>query len=173
MSIFVGQHLPLVTMPLTRRWAAIYRAKLQRDGAQEIDPPENRLWMAMIGAVALPISLFWLGWTATSSISPWSCLGAGVLFGFACVAIYISFYMFVVDAYAAAAASGLASTTVLRYVVSGAMVPPSIPMYARLGNNWTLTIFGSLSVILGIVPFIFFWYGAALRRRSPFARQQA
>ena len=142
MSIVVGQHLPLILMPLTKRWAAAYKAKRQASGAQEIDPPENRLWMAMAGAVALPISLFWLGWTAYPSISPWSALGAGVLFGFACVAIYIGFYMYVIDAYATYAASGLASTTVLRYVVAGAMISPSLPMYARLGSHWTLTLFG-------------------------------
>jgi len=169
MSILIGQHLPLAIMPLTSRWAESYRVKRKAQGHSVIDPPENRLWMAMVGAIALPISLFWLGWTAKPNISPWSSLGAGVLFGFACVAIYIGFYMYVVDAYATYAASGLASTTVLRYVIAGAMVAPSIPMYAQLGNNWTLTLFGMLAVLMGTVPFVFFHFGSRLRHKSPFA----
>ncbi|KAJ6020076.1 hypothetical protein N7499_003366 [Penicillium canescens] len=171
MAIFIGQHIPLTLMPITRKWAALYKARREADGAQEIDPPENRLWIAMVGAVALPISLFWLGWTAYPDISPWSGLAAGVLFGFACVAIYIGFYMYVIDTYAMYAASGLASTTVLRYVVAGAMIAPSIPMYARLGSQWTLTLFGVLSVIMGTVPFVFFRYGFFLRSKSFFVQQ--
>ncbi|KAF4633150.1 hypothetical protein G7Y89_g4972 [Cudoniella acicularis] len=173
LSILIGQHLPLFLIPVTRKWATMYTAKREASGAQEVDPSENRLWMAMVGAVALPISLFWLGWTAYPNISPWPGLAGGVLFGFACVAIYTSFYMYVIGVYAAYAASGLASTTVLRYVVAGAMVPPSIPMYAQLGNQWTLTLFGTLSIVMGTLPFVFFRYGLALRNRSPFAKQTA
>lgn len=170
-AIAVGQHLPLALIPTTNHWAAAYRTKRELHGEKEIDPPENRLWIAMVGAVALPVSLFWLGWTAFPSISPWSGLAAGLLFGFACVAIYIGFYMYVIDVYATYAASGLASTTVLRYVAAGAMVAPSIPMYERLGHQWTLTLFGIVAVIMGAIPFVFFRYGAILREKSPFARK--
>lgn len=34
-------------------------------------PPEFRLWYAMFGAPAIPISLFWMGWTAYPHISIW------------------------------------------------------------------------------------------------------
>ena len=37
-------------------------------------PPEAMLWWAMIGAPALPVSLFWLAWTTYKSVSFWSAI---------------------------------------------------------------------------------------------------
>jgi hypothetical protein len=34
--------------------------------------PERLLWPALFGAVALPVSLFWFGWSAEAQV-PWAC----------------------------------------------------------------------------------------------------
>lgn len=90
-------------------------------------PPEKRLWFAMFGAPAIPISLFWMGWTNYSSISYWSDLAASVLFGYGILCIFISTYQYIIDSYELYAASALASLTLIRYVAAGGMAVVGVP----------------------------------------------
>ena len=83
--------------------------------------PEFRLWFAMYGAWAIPVSLFWMGWTSDSNISIWSPLAASVFFGFGILCVFISCYQYIIDSYEIYAASALASVTLIRYVAAGAM----------------------------------------------------
>lgn len=133
-------------------------------------PPEFRLWPAILGAPLLPISLFWLGWTNYQSISIWCGLGACFVFGFVLIAIYVSSYEYIIDSYGDHSATALASITMVRYLVAGGMVMASRPMYERIGVHWTLTIMGSIAVILAPAPFFFWRYGAKLREKSPYAK---
>lgn len=129
-------------------------------------PPEERLILAMIGAPALPISLFWMAWTAYPSISPWSCIIASVFSGFGILAIFISSYQYVIDVYKLKAASALASVTLLRYTVAGGMVIVSIPMFKNMGVHWALTLMACLSTLLTVVPYAFYIWGPKIRLMS-------
>ena len=53
----------------------------------------------MLAAVTLPISLFWLGWTADPSISWVSPVFAGGLFGWGQIGITMSILVFLSDVY--------------------------------------------------------------------------
>lgn len=55
-------------------------------------PPEYRMIPAFPLAFTFPVSLFWLGWSNYSSISPWYDLGAAALFGFSWAGIYVVIY---------------------------------------------------------------------------------
>jgi MFS family permease len=90
-------------------------------------PPEKRLYFAMLGAPAIPISLLWMGWTNDPHISHWSGLVASALFGYGILCIFISTLQYIIDAYEAYVASALASLTVVRYVAAGGMVEVGIP----------------------------------------------
>jgi len=81
----------------------------------------------MFGAPAIPISLFWMGWTNDASISYWSGLIASILFGYGILCIFISTYQYIIDSYEMYAASALVSLTLIRYVVAGGMVVVGIP----------------------------------------------
>lgn len=129
-------------------------------------PPEQRLIFAMFGAPALPIGLFWMAWTAYPSISVWSCILACVPIGFAIMGVFISTYQYLIDGYEAHAASALVGCTFVRYVVAGGFVEVSIPMYENLDVHWTLTVLGAISTLLAPVPFIFYRYGARIRKHS-------
>jgi hypothetical protein len=131
-------------------------------------PPEIRLYFAMFGAPTLPISLFWLGWTARPSISIWSPLCATVLCGYSILCIFIGCYQYLLHSYELYAASALASVTVIRYVAAGAMVEVAIPMYGNLGVAWTCTIFGVLSALMVPVPYLFHRYGPKIRKFSKY-----
>ena len=63
----------------------------------DLPDPEYRLWMALLAAPALPISLFWLGWTNYKFISPWSSIIAVVLLGFSWAGIYVTVYQYILD----------------------------------------------------------------------------
>ncbi|KAL2223302.1 major facilitator superfamily domain-containing protein [Thermoascus aurantiacus ATCC 26904] len=163
-GIFMSGFLVPVAMKLLKRDLA--RA-LER--GQTHPPPEMHLRFAMCGAPAIPASLFWMGWTARPSISPWSPLASSLLFGYGIICVFISCYQYVIDSYEEYSASALASVTLIRYVAAGVMVEVSFPFYKNLGVAWTLTILGALSAVLVPVPYVFFWYGPAIRKTSWYA----
>lgn len=130
--------------------------------------PEVRLWFGMLGAPAIPISLFWMAWTAYPSISLWSPLMASVLFGYGMVAVFITVYMYLIDSYEVYAASALTFITFARYTVSGGMVVVGIPFYRNMGPHWTVTILACLSLLLTPMPYVFYKFGPRIRMRSRF-----
>lgn len=84
----IGVGLFLCSVPLT---PLIYKcAKRDLAALKEGDPtnadprlpPEFRLWYAMLGAPAIPLSFFWMEWTAYPSVNYWSPLLASMLFGY-------------------------------------------------------------------------------------------
>jgi len=121
------------------------------------------------GAVAIPLSLFWMGWTSYSWISIWSPLGASVLFGYGVLTIFISCYQYIIDSYEIYAASALASVTLIRYVAAGGMTVVGIPFYQNMGVHWTLTILGGISCLMVPVPYVFYIYGPKIRAKSRYA----
>ncbi|RAL12551.1 MFS transporter [Aspergillus homomorphus CBS 101889] len=131
--------------------------------------PENRLWFSMIGSPFIPISLFWMGWTSYSSVSIWSPIVASAVFGFGTITVFISSYMYVIDAYDIYAASALGFMTVSRYCAAGGMTVVGVPFYQNMGVHWTLTILGAISALLVPVPYGFYRWGEKIRGWSRFA----
>ena len=167
-GIAIGLCLPSLLVPIVYKWAKEELARVKEQGGSRL-PPEFRLWFAMLGAPAIPISMFWMGWTDYSWISYWSPLGASVLFGYGILCVFISSYQYIIDSYESYAASALASVTFIRYVAAGGMVEVAIPFYRNLGVHWTLTILGALSALLVPVPYIFYRLGSKIRGRSKYA----
>jgi hypothetical protein len=74
-AMYVGIMLAALLVPLVYRWTKkdFTQAAMAAKGTDPmLDPhaldgvhtqPEIRLWFAMFGAPAIPISLFWMGWT--------------------------------------------------------------------------------------------------------------
>ncbi|KAK2759559.1 hypothetical protein FQN54_003038 [Arachnomyces sp. PD_36] len=131
--------------------------------------PESHLYFALFTAPAIPISLFWMGWTTNPSISPWSPLIASVLFGYGTIGVFISCYQYIISSYDIYSASALTSITFIRYVVAGALVEAAVPWYSALGVHWTLTILGVISALLVPVPFAFYTWGSTIRSKSKYA----
>ena len=71
LGIAVGLCFGLSLAPLLYRWAKRDLKRVRDQGGNRL-PPETRLWYAMLAAPALPVSLFWMGWTTDSNISYWS-----------------------------------------------------------------------------------------------------
>jgi MFS family permease len=150
----------------------IYRMTLKRTRkeAGSLFKPEIRLWYATFGAaIAMPVSLFWLGWTNYSSVSIWSAILAVSLFGYAVMGIFLCVYMYVIDSYEIFAASALTFVSLVRYVVAGGMTVAGIPWYESMGTHYTLTILACISVALVPIPYLLYYYGHAVRAKSRFA----
>lgn len=170
-AVFIG-FFPLgLTLPIIYKWTVKDIQKQEADGKLNPPPiPETRLWFAMLGgAFALPISLFWMGWTDYSSISIWSPIIAAALFGYGVISIFISAYMYIIDSYAVYAASALSFVTLSRYLAAGGMTVVGIPFYKNLDTHYTLTILGAISALMAPVPFFFYYYGARIRVKSSYA----
>ena len=127
---------------------------------------EIPLFYAWAGAPAVPISLFWKGWTARADISPWSPIAASVLLGFGILSVFISCYMYIIHAYGRYAASGLVFITFTRYILAGGMVVAGVGLFERLGVAWSLTVLGIVGVLLVPVPYLLLFYGRKLRMGS-------
>ena len=129
--------------------------------------PETRLYYAMLGGGwAIPVSIFWLAWTAYPSVKIWSPIVATTLFGFGLINVFLSSYMFIIDAYEVNAASALTFATFFRYLVSGGLTVAGIPFYENVGVHWTLTIMGCLSLICAPIPYLLYRYGKWIRVHS-------
>ncbi|KAI2849559.1 hypothetical protein CBS11852_1562 [Aspergillus niger] len=164
-GMLVGTLLVSGVVPVVYSWTAKAYARDKFTIA-----PEMRLWYTMLGgAVAVPISLFWMGWTSNPKISIWSPLIASVLFGYGITTIFIVAYMYLIDSYDTYSASALGFLVFTRYVVAGGVTVAGGPIYEALGVQYTLTILGSISAVMALVPYLLYFYGPMIRKKSKYA----
>ncbi|KAJ5281481.1 Major facilitator superfamily domain general substrate transporter [Penicillium angulare] len=136
-------------------------------------PPEARLIPAIVGAVTLPIGLFWFAWTNFPHIHWIVCEIGTVLFGFSHVSIFLSVVNYLVDAYTVYAASALAGNAVIRALFGAAFPLFTTPMYENLGVHWASSVSAFLAVACLPFPWIFYKFGPAIRRHCQYAVESA
>ncbi|PSR74029.1 major facilitator superfamily domain-containing protein [Coniella lustricola] len=169
-AMFAGVWLNLLLVPVVYRLTTRQMRLAEARGEGPQFDPEMRLLYAMLGpAVAIPVSLFWMGWTATPAISIWSPILAAALFGFGVTGVFICAYMYVIDSYETYSASALTFTALVRYVVAGGMTVVGIPFYENMGTQYTLTILACISCVLVVVPYALYRWGHLVRTRSRYA----
>lgn len=132
-------------------------------------PAEARLPPSMIASVALPVGLFWFAWTNYPSIHWISCVLAGAPFGFGMVLVFLSIFNYLIDSYTIFAASVLAANSVLRSLFGTAFPLFTAYMYDGIGIHWASSIPAFLALACVPFPFLFYKYGAAIRKRCKFA----
>ena len=127
--------------------------------------PEYRLPLASIGAVFLPLSLFWFGWAVEYKLKWLNPMAATLFFGGCQVSIFKPVQNYYIDSFENAAASALAAGSFLRSVVGG-IVPLFVPaLFDAVGYGWGMSVFGFVSVMLMPAPLLFFKYGWWLREK--------
>ncbi|CAD0113425.1 unnamed protein product [Aureobasidium uvarum] len=174
-AVFIGFFPLFGTLPLIYSWTVKDIKKQEAAGVENPAPtPESRLYFAMLGgALAVPVSLFWMGWTDYANISIWSPIIASALFGYGVITIFISAYMYIIDSYAIYAASALSFVTFTRYLAAGGMTVVGVPWYRNMGVHYTLTILACISALMVPVPYVFYIYGARIRTKSAYAVHKA
>ncbi|PVH95396.1 MFS general substrate transporter [Periconia macrospinosa] len=132
---------------------------------------EKRLIPAMYGGVMLTASLFWVGWTADPKIHFLSPIFGTAVFIWGGLSVLISLVTYLFDAYPPAGTlSALTAAACVRIAVAGIVPLVIVQGFTNLGGNWTLSIFGFLSIPCLAVPFVLYKWGPALRMRSPYSR---
>ncbi|KAI9368963.1 polyamine transporter [Aspergillus egyptiacus] len=166
LGMTIGPIIAFALHPLQERY---YRRRVAaRDGKSV---PEARMWMARAGALLIPASLFWFGWTSYASIHWVVPIIASAFFGAGLYIVILSILNYVVDSYQTYSASALAGVILVRNIVGAGFPLFATQMYERLGFEWASSLLGFLAILLVPIPFVFFYWGERIRLRSPWARE--
>ncbi|KIV77327.1 hypothetical protein PV11_09131 [Exophiala sideris] len=165
LGIAVGAFVAMAMDPFWRR----YREKQVKNN-NGISEPEYRLPTVAFGALCLPISLFWFGWTSRSSVHWIVPILGTVPFGIGGLFVYSGVWTFLVEAYPIYAASALGANAFTRLVSASAFPLFGVQMFERMGIGWAASLLGFLTLVAAPFPFIFIRYGKRLRGLSRFAK---
>lgn len=132
-------------------------------------PAEARLIPMMLSCWFIPIGLFIFAWTSYSELSWAGPAMGGLPVGFGFIFLYNSANNYLVDSYQHQAASALAAKTFIRSFWGAAVVLFTEQMYDRLGDQWASSLIAFISLACCAIPFLFWRYGAAIRKRSKYA----
>lgn len=162
LSLFVGIILGLTGMVT---WSmTIFARQVSSTPGKVV--PERRLPPMMVGAVGLPIGLFWFAWTSNPGI-PWGAeIIAPALVSASMFAIFISGLKYIVDVYLIYANSAISANTVVRSCFGAGFPLFANAMYHRLGFPWATTLLAFLAVAMAPVPVIFYLFGQKIRMWS-------
>jgi multidrug resistance protein len=163
LGIFVGMITGAATNPIWHRVHA--RLIRQNHGVPE---PEFHLASSIVGAIIVPIGLFWFAWTSF----PWvhwilPIIGSGI-FGCGTLLVFNGIFTFLVDTYPLYAASALAANSFLRCTFAAAFPLFGKQLYQAAGDQWASSVLAFITLGLMPLPYIFFHYGKRLRQRSRF-----
>ena len=146
----------------------LYKPQVRVQGPSQV-PPEQRLYMAMIGACCLPTSLFWFGWSARPSVHWISPIAAEALFGCGNLLVFVAANLYIADCYGAKyGASAWSANTMLRYIIGAAFPLFTIQMYEGLEIPWATSLLGFLSLTFVPIPFAFYKWGPRIRASSKY-----
>ncbi|KAI1430955.1 major facilitator superfamily domain-containing protein [Xylaria sp. CBS 124048] len=163
LGIMVGMIAGALSHPI---WRRIYgQMMLKNNGIPE---PEFRLASTILGAVLVPIGLFWFAWTSFPHIHWIVPILGSVVFGLGTLLVFNGIFTFLVDTYPLYAASALGANSFLRCVFATAFPLFGTQMYNKLGYQWASSLLAFLTVSLMPLPYVFFHYGKRLRKRSRF-----
>ncbi|CAO2657087.1 Nn.00g058900.m01.CDS01 [Neocucurbitaria sp. VM-36] len=129
--------------------------------------PEFRLPLANIGALFIPISLFWFAWTVEKHAHWFASISATFFYGIGQVMILNCTQNYFIDSFEKYAASAIAAGTVFRSLVGG-VIPLFAPaLFEKLGYGWGISTFAFVSLALAPAPILFYIFGEGLRERFP------
>ncbi|KAI0851712.1 benomyl/methotrexate resistance protein [Daldinia vernicosa] len=164
LGIFIGA---LVTVPLFLLW--IKHGVIPRFTKPSFKP-EMVLPPTFVGAISLPICLFWYGWTARESVHWILPIIGSSLFTVGVVTLFNTVFNYLGISYPAYVASIFAGNALFR-----ASFGASFPLFARelfrqLGIGPGNSLLGGIAICFIPIPFIFYRYGEKIRHMSKNAR---
>lgn len=165
-GVFIGSLLALAGFEIYLKVHLEKRFDQAEDG---MIAPEERLPPAMLGAFFIPICLFWFGWTARAEIH-WIVPIVGTsFFGAGTFLLFQSILNYLPDAYPSRAASVLAGNDLFRSAFGAGFPVFAASMYMNEGVGVASSILGGLATLMIPLPFIFYKYGARIRKWSKHA----
>ncbi|KAF2214250.1 hypothetical protein CERZMDRAFT_37787 [Cercospora zeae-maydis SCOH1-5] len=136
----------------------------------DIGRSEFRVPLMFPGAAMVPVGLLIYGWSAQFEVH-WIVPNIGTaIFAAGNQLVFQNCQTYLVDSYTRYAASAIAATAVLRSFGGFAFPLFASAMYSSLGYGWGNTTLAFVGIAVGIPsPFILWWFGEALRKKSTFA----
>lgn len=133
--------------------------------------PEDRLPPAFFASVIIVIGL--AGFAATDGPDVhWSAsIIFGIPFGMGMVQLFLSILGYLVDCYTVYAASVLAANAVLRSCFGAGFPLFTAAMYKNIGIHWGAAVPGFLALACMPLPFLFYKYGPAIRKKCKYASE--
>ncbi|KAF2235189.1 MFS general substrate transporter [Viridothelium virens] len=147
-----------------------YRKRFQKARLRgEKLAPEHRLYIAMVGSILLPVSLFWFAWTARPGVHWISPIIAEVFFGAGILLVFMACLLYLADTYGPRyTASAMAANHLLRYTLGFVFPLFVLQMYKHLGTGWATSLLGFLNVAMTPIPWAFWFFGPKLRSMSKY-----
>lgn len=149
-------------------WDKYLRMAQERNRPWSRKEEYRRIPLAVIGGPIFAVSLFWLGFSAKTSVHYAVPSLAGICFGIGFTLIFMGMLNYLTDAYDIFAASANAAASSARSFLAVILPLATAPMFRNLGISGALGLLGGLSLLLGATPFIFLWKGERLRAGSAF-----
>jgi hypothetical protein len=133
--------------------------------------PEARLPPMMVGSVFFAGGLFIFGWTSPKHVF-WlaPCIGL-VCMGFGFFTIFQAALNYLIDTFQRYGASAIAANTFLRSLFAGVFPLFVNPMFHALGIPWASSLLGFIAVALIPIPYLFYVYGPAIRKKGKFTAE--
>lgn len=153
----------VISVPISLLWV---NKKLVPQMSSPNFKPEAVLPPTFFGCFALPICLFWFGWTSRESVH-WivPIIGSG-LFAVGVVTLFNSVYTYIGIVYAKYAASIFAGAALFRASLGAAFPLFARAMFKRLGVGPGNSLLGGIAILFIPVPFVFYRYGERIRSWS-------
>ncbi|KAL2045924.1 hypothetical protein ABVK25_011945 [Lepraria finkii] len=146
-----------------------FKRKMLANGGKPI--PEERLLPMILGAILLPIGLFWFAWTSSPSVHWVAQVLAGIPIGVAVELILLQGMSYIIDVYLMFANSALAGNTFVRSLFGGAFPMFAAGMYHKLGVDWATSLLGFIGIAFLPCPLLFFIYGKKIRGWSKYSQK--
>lgn len=122
---------------------------------------EDRLPPMILGAVILPPSLLWFGWSG--NVHWISQVLASFVIGYGLLLIFITGIVYLVDVYQHHANSAMSIHVVVRSLIACSFPLWANLMYDHLGIAWGTSLLAFLCVPMLFAPVVFYIYGARIR----------
>jgi hypothetical protein len=133
--------------------------------------PEARLPPMMIGSLFFAGGLFIFGWTSAPDIFWLAPVIGLVMLGFSFLTIHQSIINYIIDVFQKYSASAVAANSLLRSVFAAIFPLFVTPMFHNLGINWGSSLLGFFGIAMIPIPWLFYMYGPAIRRRGKYTKQ--
>ncbi|KAJ5712469.1 hypothetical protein N7493_008937 [Penicillium malachiteum] len=129
--------------------------------------PEYRLPPMILGAVLLPPSLLWFGWSGNTH---WASQVIACFFiGMSLQIIFISGIVYIVDVYLLNTVSAISIHVMVRSLVSATFPLFEGPVYDSLHIKYSATLLAGLSALIMVSPILLMIYGSRIRIWSRFS----
>ncbi|KAI0700693.1 major facilitator superfamily domain-containing protein [Cytidiella melzeri] len=166
---FIGIGIGMFSGMMINIWLIMYVSYTIKHAANGVPTPEQCLLPSKVGAIMVPVSMFWLAFTTYPSIHWVVPIIASGFFGAGFILCFSGTFTYLVVAYRPMAASALAANAFARSSFAAAFPLFAGQMYTKLGTVGATALLAGIMTLTAPLPFIFGAIGAKLRAKSPFA----